>query len=75
MTEAMARTDQVSRELDNHLRDTAPRPGQNDFDPDAAARDLARRITPLAERQAEAVQRAREHAAPTSRPSPSGTAP
>jgi hypothetical protein len=56
MVEAKNRTEQVSRELDEHLRATAPRPDQKDFDPDAAARELARRVAPLAERQAEAVR-------------------
>ena len=56
LREAKSRTDQVARELDQALRDTAPRPDRRDFDPDAAARELARRVGPLADRQAEAVR-------------------
>ncbi|MDB5348765.1 MAG: hypothetical protein JWN86_12 [Planctomycetota bacterium] len=56
MHEAKSRTDQVANELENHLRETAPRPNDPNFDPEAAARDLARRVAPLAERQAEAAR-------------------
>jgi hypothetical protein len=56
LNEAKGRTNSVANELDNHLRETAPRADQRDFDPEAAARELARRVAPLADRQAEAVR-------------------
>ena len=60
MREAKNRTGQVARELGQHLQQTTRRPDQKDFDPDAAARDLARRVAPLADRQAEAVRQLAE---------------
>ncbi len=56
LNEARGRTQSVANELENHLRETAPRPDQRDFDPEAAARELSRRVAPLADRQAEAVR-------------------
>lgn len=61
MYEAKGRTEQVARELEEHLRATSPRPDQRDFDPDAAARDLARRVEPLANRMGEAVRHLAEN--------------
>lgn len=52
--EARQRAEQVAAEVDQHLRDTAPRPGQP-HDPAAAAAELARRLAPLAARAEEAA--------------------
>jgi|GEM_PF-1942411 len=49
--EAMRQTDEIGRELERHLRETAPEPGK----PHDAAKDaeaLAARLAPFAERQA-----------------------
>ncbi len=55
VNEARQKTQQVSNDLENALRETARRPDAN-FNPEAAARELARRAANLAERQAEAVR-------------------
>ncbi len=55
MNEARARTQSVSAELEDLLRQTAPRPDPN-FDPEKAARELAQRVSALADRQDEAVR-------------------
>ncbi len=55
LNEARNRTNQVARDLERHLRETAPKPNRP-ADPVASARDLARRVEPLVQRQQEAVR-------------------
>jgi hypothetical protein len=52
--EARNRTDHIAREIERHLRETAPQPGRP-FDPERAANDLADRLAPLAKQEAEAA--------------------
>ncbi len=53
--EAMRQTDEVGRELERHLRETAPEPGKT-YDAAKAAESLAERLAPFAERQAKIAQ-------------------
>src|SRR5205823_4468045 len=43
LDEARRKADEVAREVERHVRETAPQPGRP-FDPDTAAADLARRV-------------------------------
>ena len=52
--QARQKSEEVARELEHHLRDTAPKPGVP-HDPAQAAAELARRVEPLATRQREAA--------------------
>ena len=54
INEARQKSDEVGRELERHLRETAPQPGQP-HDPAKAAAELARRVEPLVQRQREAA--------------------
>jgi len=54
INEARNRTDEVGRELERHLRETAPQPNQP-FNPAKAAAELAQRVAPLAQREREAA--------------------
>ncbi len=86
INEARNRTNQVARDLERHLRETAPRPNRP-ADPVASARDLARRIEPLVQRQEEAArflenldvtpddEPQRQRAAHRARPSPTPSTP
>ena len=53
--QARGKADEVARELERHLRETAPQTGRP-HDPDAAAAELTRRIAPLAARQEEVAE-------------------
>jgi hypothetical protein len=52
LAEARSWSEEVARDLETHLRETAPKSGQQ-YDPGRAAADLAQRVTPLARRQRE----------------------
>ncbi len=56
LNEARNQLDQVGRELAQHLRETTPRPDPK-ADPVASARELARRIEPLIQRQDEVASK------------------
>jgi hypothetical protein len=53
--EARRLSDEAGRELEQHLRETAPRPDQP-YDPARAAADLANRLAPVAQKQARAAE-------------------
>jgi hypothetical protein len=50
LADARRKAEEVARELERHLRETAPQPGRS---PESAAEDLARRVAPLAQKQEE----------------------
>jgi hypothetical protein len=52
LNEVRSWSEEVARDLETHLRETAPKPGQP-YDPAKAAADLAQRVTSLARRQRE----------------------
>ncbi len=54
MNEARNKSEEVGRELERHLRETAPQPNQP-HDPAKAAADLAQRVAPLIQREREAA--------------------
>ena len=54
-SQAKQRVDEVAREVERHLRETAPQPGQN-HDPIAADIELARKLGEQANRQDEAAK-------------------
>jgi hypothetical protein len=53
--EARSRYEEIARDLENHLRETAPKPGQP-HDPIRSAAELARRVAPLAGREREVAR-------------------
>jgi hypothetical protein len=52
LAEARSRHEEIARELETHLRETAAKPGQP-HDPRKSAADLAQRVAPLARRERE----------------------
>ena len=53
--EARSRYEEIARDLEKHLRETAPKPGQP-HDPVRDAAELAERIMPLARREREVAE-------------------
>ena len=53
--ETVRNADDLGRELERHLRETSPQPGQP-LDPAKSAEDLANRLAPLVERQDKAAK-------------------
>jgi hypothetical protein len=53
--EARSRYEEIARDLEKHLRETAPKPGQSN-DPVRAAAELAERIKPLASKEREVAE-------------------
>ena len=57
LDEARRLANEAARDLERHLRETSPRPGNNSKPPDPARADdeLARRLEPLVKKQAKAA--------------------
>ena len=56
LEEARRMAEEATRDLDRHLRETAPQPGKP-HDPSKAAVDLANRLAPMAKREVEAADK------------------